>query len=41
VLIVLVSVVPIGLEYLKSRREKKAVAETDPEVTQRIPRIKD
>jgi len=41
VLIVLVSVVPIALEYLKARREKKAVAETDPEVTQRIPRIKD
>ena len=41
VLIVLVSVVPIGLEYLKSRREKKALAEADPEVTQRIPRIKD
>src|SRR3954469_569204 len=43
VLIVLVSVVPILLEYLKARREKKAgaVAETDPEVTQRIPRVRD
>jgi membrane-associated protein len=41
VLIVLVSVVPIALEYLKSRREKKALAEADPEVTQRIPRIKE
>ncbi|SFW56011.1 DedA family protein [Amycolatopsis australiensis] len=41
VLIVLISVVPIVLEYLKSRRGKKALAETDPEVTQRIPRVKD
>ncbi|WP_284749873.1 DedA family protein [Amycolatopsis sp. RTGN1] len=43
VLIVLISVVPIVIEYLKSRREKKAtaVAETDPEVTQRIPRVRD
>ncbi len=42
VVIVLVSVVPIGLEYLKSRREKKAaLAAADPEVTQRIPRVKD
>lgn len=44
VLIVLVSVVPILFEYLKSRREKKAsaaMASSDPEVTQRIPRIKD
>lgn len=44
VLIVLVSVVPIVLEYLKARREKKntaASAETDPEVTQRIPRVRD
>ncbi len=43
ILIVLVSVVPIGLEYLKARREKKAApaAATDPEVTQRIPRVKD
>ncbi|HET6708228.1 DedA family protein [Amycolatopsis sp.] len=41
VLIVLVSVVPIALEYLKARREKKALAEADPEVTQRIPRIRD
>lgn len=42
VLIVLVSVVPIVLEYLKARREKKnAPVETDPEVTQRIPRVRD
>jgi membrane-associated protein len=42
VLIVLVSVVPIVLEYLKARREKKAtMASSDPEVTQRIPRIKE
>ncbi|MEU0529292.1 DedA family protein [Amycolatopsis tolypomycina] len=41
VLIVLVSVVPIALEYLKSRREKKLLAEADPEVTQRIPRVRD
>jgi membrane-associated protein len=42
VLIVLVSVVPIVLEYLKARREKKtALSSADPEVTQRIPRIKD
>ena len=41
VLIVLISVVPIVIEYLKSRREKKAVVETDPEVTQRIPRVRD
>ncbi|MCR6487027.1 VTT domain-containing protein [Amycolatopsis sp. OK19-0408] len=42
VLIVLVSVVPIALEYLKARREKKnAGVETDPEVTQRIPRVRD
>ncbi|MEV4143098.1 VTT domain-containing protein [Amycolatopsis sp. NPDC049691] len=43
VLIVLVSVVPIALEYLKARREKKTAvpAEADAEVTQRIPRIKD
>ncbi|MDT7801012.1 MAG: rane-associated protein [Actinomycetota bacterium] len=42
VLIVLVSVVPILFEYLKSRRAKKsALTSSDPEVTQRIPRIKD
>jgi membrane-associated protein len=42
VLIVLVSVVPIVLEYLKARREKKAaLSSADPEVTQRIPRIKE
>jgi membrane-associated protein len=44
VVIVLVSVVPIGLEYLKSRREKKArgvavAAEAPAEVTQQIPRV--
>ena len=45
VVIVLVSVVPIGLEYLKGRRAKKAkgdaAAETPAEVTQRIPRVRD
>lgn len=46
ILIVLISVVPIVIEYLKSRREKKATAgavpaENPAEVTQRIPRIKD
>ncbi|MET7990359.1 VTT domain-containing protein [Amycolatopsis sp. NPDC005232] len=45
VLIVLVSVVPILLEYLKSRREKKARVgapeENAAEVTQRIPRVRD
>ncbi|GHF12452.1 cytochrome o ubiquinol oxidase [Amycolatopsis deserti] len=45
ILIVLVSVVPIVIEWAKSRREKKlaaargATAESDAEVTQRIPRI--
>jgi len=42
VVIVLVSVVPLGLEYLKSRREKKAPAvATDADTTQVIPRIED
>ncbi|GAA4538632.1 DedA family protein [Amycolatopsis samaneae] len=44
VLIVLVSVVPIVIEYLKSRREKKsaaAAAAADPDITQQIPRIRD
>ena len=41
IVIVLVSVVPIGLEFLKARREKKAAGVTDPEVTQRIPRVQD
>jgi membrane-associated protein len=41
VLIVLVSVVPIAIEYLKARRAKKSLADADPEVTQRIPRIRD
>ncbi|OXM70158.1 MULTISPECIES: DedA family protein [Amycolatopsis] len=43
ILIVLVSVVPIVIEWAKGRREKKlaaaARAESDAEVTQRIPRI--
>jgi membrane-associated protein len=45
IVIVLISVVPIGLEYLKSRRAKKAAiaaqgpAEDAAEVTQQIPRI--
>ncbi|KZB85099.1 DedA family protein [Amycolatopsis regifaucium] len=48
ILIVLVSVVPIVLEYLKSRREKKhgatatgIVADTAEDITQQIPRIRD
>ncbi|MFE0020555.1 DedA family protein [Amycolatopsis sp. NPDC059021] len=44
IVIVLVSVVPIALEYLKARREKKgaaAAAAADPEITQQIPRIRD
>ena len=50
ILIVLISVVPIVLEYLKSRREKKAnaahggtqvPAENAAEITQKIPRIRD
>ncbi|RZQ65231.1 DedA family protein [Amycolatopsis suaedae] len=44
ILIVLVSVLPIVFEYLKSRREKKRAAAEGPvedpaEVTQRIPRV--
>ncbi|MFD4196973.1 DedA family protein [Amycolatopsis thermoflava] len=44
ILIVLVSVVPIIIEWAKARREKKLAAtetpaESDAEVTQRIPRI--
>jgi membrane-associated protein len=43
IVIVLISVVPIVLEYLKARREKKAghgvPAENAAEVTQQIPRI--
>ncbi|SDX24509.1 membrane-associated protein [Amycolatopsis xylanica] len=39
IVIVLVSVVPIALEWLKARREKNAHPEADAEVTQRIPRI--
>ncbi|WP_275293701.1 VTT domain-containing protein [Amycolatopsis sp. La24] len=42
VLIVLVSVVPIAIEYLKSRREKKArPADGSADVTQQIPRVRD
>ncbi|MFD2468232.1 DedA family protein [Amycolatopsis silviterrae] len=42
VLIVLVSVVPIAIEYLKSRREKKAAAaDNSADVTQQIPRVRD
>ncbi|WP_033290020.1 DedA family protein [Amycolatopsis jejuensis] len=40
ILIVLVSVVPILIEYLRSRREKKT-AEDPGEVTQQIPRVRD
>lgn len=42
ILIVLVSVVPLIVEWARNRRERKhaaAAAETDPEVTQQIPRI--
>jgi membrane-associated protein len=43
ILIVLLSVVPIALEYLKARRQKKtgaaATSEGSAEVTQQIPRI--
>ncbi|EME56826.1 DedA family protein [Amycolatopsis decaplanina] len=48
ILIVLVSVVPIVIEYLKSRREKKhgatatgIVTDTAEDITQQIPRIRD
>ncbi|MBB4687460.1 DedA family protein [Amycolatopsis jiangsuensis] len=43
VVIVLVSVVPIAIEYLRSRREKKAAAPAEDagEVTQQIPRVRD
>ncbi|KFU79784.1 membrane-associated protein [Amycolatopsis lurida] len=48
ILIVLVSVVPIVIEYLKSRREKKhantatgLVADTAEDITQQIPRVRD
>ncbi|RSM66587.1 DedA family protein [Amycolatopsis sp. WAC 01376] len=48
ILIVLVSVVPIVIEYLKARREKKhadtatgLVAEAAEDITQQIPRIRD
>jgi membrane-associated protein len=40
ILIVLISVVPIGLEFLKARREKRAgTAENSAESTQQIPRV--
>ncbi|HET6291234.1 MAG TPA: VTT domain-containing protein [Amycolatopsis sp.] len=48
ILIVLISVVPIVIEYIKARREKKhsdtatgLVAETAEDITQQIPRIRD
>ncbi|GAA3557610.1 VTT domain-containing protein [Amycolatopsis ultiminotia] len=43
VVIVLVSVVPIAIEYLRNRREKRgtAPAEDTAEVTQQIPRVRD
>jgi membrane-associated protein len=41
VLIVLISVVPIALEYLKSRREKKAAGVAGNADTQIIPRVED
>lgn len=45
IVIVLISVVPIVIEYFKSRKEKKLAtaenAESPAEVTQRIPRIRD
>lgn len=39
VLIVLVSVVPLLVEYARNRRERKKTPAADPEATQRIPRI--
>ncbi|GAB3352400.1 DedA family protein [Amycolatopsis echigonensis] len=42
VLIVLVSVVPIAIEYLRGRRGKKArAADNSADVTQQIPRVRD
>ncbi|ATY15559.1 hypothetical protein CU254_38120 [Amycolatopsis sp. AA4] len=42
ILIVLVSVVPILIEYLRNRREKKArAADNSADVTQQIPRVRD
>ena len=39
ILIVLVSIVPIIVEWARSRRERKLTATADPEATQQIPRI--
>jgi membrane-associated protein len=39
ILIVLVSIVPIIVEWARSRRERKLAATADPEATQQIPRI--
>jgi membrane-associated protein len=39
VLIVVVSVVPLVIEYARNRRERKVAAASDAEVTQQIPRI--
>ncbi|WP_158879390.1 DedA family protein [Amycolatopsis anabasis] len=39
ILIVLVSVLPIVIEYFKNRKEKKLAAARDAEVTQQIPRV--
>ncbi|RJQ84396.1 DedA family protein [Amycolatopsis panacis] len=41
IVIVLVSVVPIAIEYLRGRRGKNAPAEDAGEVTQQIPRVRD
>nr|WP_245573943.1 VTT domain-containing protein [Amycolatopsis nigrescens] len=43
ILIVVISVVPIVIEYFKGRKEKKLAAEQapDPEATQHIPRVTD
>jgi membrane-associated protein len=39
ILIVVVSVVPLVIEYARNRRERKLAAVSDAEVTQQIPRI--
>jgi membrane-associated protein len=39
ILIVLVSVVPLLVEYARNRRERKKAPAADPEATQQIPRI--
>lgn len=41
IVIVLVSVVPIAIEYLRGRHSKNAPAEDAGEVTQQIPRVRD